>query len=409
MAEQLHIGSDSGGRTSEYAVDGDHYVQNTGTRVPVDLARGEGCYLFDEQGNRYLDLVAGIAVCVLGHSDEVLAEAISKQARTLMHTSNLYWTRPQVDLARELVQRSFPGRVFFSNSGAEANEAAIKLARKWGKLHRDGAYEIISTDGSFHGRTLAAINATGQPKYQKPFYPALDGFQQVPYNDLAAMRAATTDKTVAVLVEPIQGESGVRPADPAYLTGLRQWCDEQNLLLILDEVQTGMGRTGRWWAWQHYGVQPDVMTVAKALGGGIPIGATIANERADCFTPGDHGSTFGGNPLAATAALTVISEIERRGLVEHALEMGEHLAAGFQQLASRHRAVAGERGLGLMRALVLNQDLAPLLLRSSLDQGAILNAVGQRVLRMVPPLVITAAQLDEGVAILDRGLEAAGG
>jgi acetylornithine aminotransferase/acetylornithine/N-succinyldiaminopimelate aminotransferase len=258
--------------------------------------------------------------------------------------------------------------------------------------------------GSFHGRTLGAISATGQPKYQKPFTPLPDGFAQVPFNDIEALKAATTDKTVAILLEPIQGESGVRPADGAYLQAVRDWCDEQGLLLILDEVQTGMGRTGRWWAWQHYGIVPDVMTVAKALGGGFPIGAMIAGERADCFEPGDHGSTFGGNPLATTVSLAVISEIERRGLVDNALEMGEHLAEGLRGLASKYPAVAGERGMGLMRALALNADVAPQILRSALDLGAIINSVGGRTVRMVPALTITAEQVDEAVDILDRAL-----
>ena len=313
----------------------DKFLMQTGRRLPVTFVRGQGCLVYDEAGHEYLDLVAGIAVNLLGHSHPEVAAAVAGQAKTLIHTSNLYYTQPQVELARRLVELSFPSRVFLCNSGAEANEAAIKIARKWGARHRNGAFQIITTLGSFHGRTLATVTAGGQPKYSDPFKPLPDGFIHVPYNDLGAIRAATGAQTVAVMLEPVMGEIGIVPAKPGYLVGVRKWCDEKGLLLILDEVQTGLGRTGRWFAHQHHGITPDVMTLAKGLGGGVPIGACLAAPNADVFEPGDHGSTFGGNPLACVAALAVLKVIERDGLVGHAAEMGEMLHAAIHLLGGR--------------------------------------------------------------------------
>src|SRR2546428_2328219 len=272
-------------------------------RLPVTFVRGNGCRIYDESGREYLDLVAGIAVNLLGHAHPDVVRAVSAQAGALIHTSNLYFTQPQIDLARRLVELSFPSRVFFCNSGAEANEAAIKLARKWGARNRDGAFEIITTTGSFHGRTLATVTAGGQPKYSDPFKPLPDGFVHVPYNDLDAIKAATGEKTVAVMLETVMGEIGIVPARDGYLAGVRKWCDEKGLLLILDEVQTGLGRTGRWFAHQHHGITPDVMTLAKGLGGGVPIGACLAAPKADVFKPADNGPTSGRNPPACAAAL----------------------------------------------------------------------------------------------------------
>src|SRR3989475_3590589 len=276
----------------------DKYLMQTGRRLPVTFVKGQGCLAYDDAGNEYLDLVAGIAVNLLGHSHPEVAAAVAAQSKTLIHTSNLYYTQPQIELARRLVELSFPSRVFFCNSGAEANEAAIKLARKWGARNRDGAFQIITTAGSFHGRTLATITAGGQPKYSDPFKPLPDGFVHVAYNDTQAIESVTTDKTVAVMLEPVMGEIGIVPAAPGYLKRVREWCDKRNLLLILDELQTGLGRTGRWFAHPHAGITPDVMTLAKGLAGGVPIGAGLANERADVLEPGQHGSTVGGNPLA---------------------------------------------------------------------------------------------------------------
>jgi acetylornithine/N-succinyldiaminopimelate aminotransferase len=360
-----------------------------GRRLPVTFVRGQGCLVYDDAGNEYLDMVAGIAVNLLGHAHPEVAAAVAQQAKTLIHTSNLYFTQPQVELARRLVELSFPCRVFFCNSGAEANEAAIKLARKWGTHNRSGAHQIITTLGSFHGRTLATVTAGGQPKYSDPFKPLPEGFVHVPYNDLDAIEAATTARTVAVMLEPVMGEIGVVPAKPGYLAGVRRWCDEQGLLLILDEVQTGLGRTGRWFAHQHHGITPDVMTLAKGLGGGVPIGACLAAPKADVFEPGDHGSTFGGNPLACAAALAVLNVIERDGLVGHAAEMGEMLNAGIHSLGGKE-----VRGLGLMQAVEFAEPRAKAFQQACLEARLVVNAVDDHTIRFVPPLIITAEQID---------------
>src|ERR1700675_1931608 len=361
----------------------------TGRRLPVTFVRGQGCVLYDDQGREYLDLVAGIAVNLLGHAHPDVAAAVTGQVRTLIHTSNLYFTRPQVELARRLVELSFPSRVFLCNSGAEANEAAIKIARKWGTGNRDGAFEIITTTGSFHGRTLAAVTAGGQHKYSDPFKPLPEGFVHVPYNSLDAIKEATGARTVAVMLEPVMGEIGIIAADPGYLAGAREWCDAQNLLLILDEVQTGLGRTGRWFADQHHGIAPDVMTLAKGLGGRVPIGACLANPRADVFEPGDHGSTFGGNPFACAAAIAVLSVIERDGLVGHAAEMGEVLHEAISDLGAKE-----VRGLGLMQAFEFADPRPKAFQKSCLEAGLVVNAVDDHSVRLVPPLIIDSAQID---------------
>jgi predicted acetylornithine/succinylornithine family transaminase len=314
---------------------------------------------------------------------------VTAQASALIHTSNLYYTQPQVELAQRLVELSFPSRVFLCNSGTEANESAIKIARKWGTHHRDGAFEIITTTGSFHGRTLAAVTAGGQHKYSDPFKPLPEGFVHVAYNDLDAIKDATNVRTVAVMLEPVMGEIGIIPADRGYLAGVRNWCDAQNLLLILDEVQTGLGRTGRWFAHQHHAVVPDVMTLAKGLGGGVPIGACLANPRADVFEPGDHGSTFGGNPLACAAAIAVLSTIERDGLVGHAAEMGELLHEAISDLGAKE-----VRGLGLMQAFEFAEPRAKAFQQACLEAGLIVNAVDDHSVRLVPPLIIDSAQID---------------
>ena len=375
----------------------DRYLMQTGRRLPVTLVRGQGCLVYDDAGREYLDLVAGIAVNLLGHAHPDVVAAIGGQAARLIHTSNLYFTQPQVELAQRLVELSFPSRVFFCNSGAEANEAAIKLARKWGVKNRDGAFEVITSTGSFHGRTLATVTAGGQHKYSDPFKPLPAGFVHVPYNDIEAIQAATTDKTVAVMLEPVMGEIGVIPAAPGYLRAVRQWCDERNLLLILDEVQTGLGRTGRWFAHQHAGITPDVMTLAKGLGGGVPIGATLANARADVFEPGDHGSTFGGNPLACAAAATVLHVIERDGLVGHAAEMGEALRGALQDLGAQE-----VRGLGLMQAFQFEEPKAKAFQNACLEGGLIVNAVDDHSIRLVPPLIITAREIDRAHDVMKK-------
>jgi acetylornithine/N-succinyldiaminopimelate aminotransferase len=373
----------------------DKYLMQVGRRVPVTFVRGQGCLLWDDAGKEYLDLVAGIAVNLLGHTHPAVASAVARQAQTLVHTSNLYFTQPQVELARRLVELSFPSRVFFCNSGAEANEAAIKLARKWGLRRRDGAFEVITTEGSFHGRTLAAVTAGGQHKYSDPFKPLPPGFVHVAYNDLDAIKAATTEKTVAVMLEPVMGEIGVIPARDGYLEGVRKWCDERDLLLILDEVQTGLGRTGRWFAHQHHGITPDVMTLAKGLGGGVPIGACLAAPRADVFEPGDHGSTFGGNPLACTASLAVLAVVERDGLVGHAAEMGELLRSALEGLGAKD-----VRGLGLMQAIEFEEARAKPFQQACLDAGVVVNAVDDHTVRFVPPLIISPEEIDRAHEVM---------
>ena len=374
------------------------YLMGTFKRLPVTLVEGRGVTVRDSEGREYLDMVAGIAVNALGHGHPAVVEAVAEQASRLIHTSNLYYTGPQVALARKLVQLSFPSRVFFANSGAEANEAAIKLARKWGKLRRGGAFEIVTTDGSFHGRTLATVTAGGKEAYSAPFAPLPPGFVHVPYGELAPIQSATSADTVAVMLEPIMGEIGVVPPPDGYLEAVRAWCDGQGLLLILDEIQTGIGRTGRWFAHQHHGILPDVMTLAKALGGGVPIGACLAAPRADVFEPGDHGSTFGGNPLACAAGVAVLRTIEEQGLVGHAAEMGELLHASLRELGG----VKLVRGRGLMQAVVFEQPVAREFQTRCLAEGVIVNAVDDETVRLVPPLVISPSEIERAVAAMKR-------
>jgi acetylornithine/N-succinyldiaminopimelate aminotransferase len=380
------------------------YLMHTYNRQPVVLVSGHGCRVRDEDGRDYLDLVAGIAVNCLGHAHPAVANAVQAQSRTLIHTSNLYYTIPQLELAQLLVENSCADRAFFCNSGAEANEGAIKLARKWGKLHRGGAFGIISAQGSFHGRTLATVAATGQAKYQKPFLPMPDGFSQVPYNDLEAIQRATTDQTVGILLEPIQGESGVHPALQAYLEGVRAWCDGMGLLLIFDEVQTGLGRTGRLFGYQHFGVEPDVFTLAKGTAGGLPIGVLLAKEHACVFEPGDHASTFGGSPLVCAAAVATLRTILDEDLAGHAAEVGDYFRSKLWALTDGLPLVREVRGLGLMIGVDLSRDVARQAVSLSLANGLIINATGEHTLRMVPPLILSTAEVDEAVDILERVL-----
>jgi predicted acetylornithine/succinylornithine family transaminase len=381
---------------------------HTYKRQPVVLVRGQGCRVWDENGREYLDLVAGIAVNSLGHSHPAVARAVCQQAQTLIHTSNLYYTIPQVELAKLLVENSCADRAFFCNSGAEANEAAIKLARKWGKLNRGGAYEVISATASFHGRTLATIAATGQPKYQKPFAPMPDGFAQVPYNDLPAIKQATTAKTVAILLEPVQGESGVYPATTEYLRAVRVWCDEQGLLLIFDEVQTGLGRTGKLFGYQHSGVEPDAFTLAKAAAGGLPIGVLLAKERSCVFEPGDHASTFGGGPLICAAALAAVTTILNEDLPGNATRTGDYFRQALRDLAARQPLITEIRGVGLMIGIDLASDISREVVAACLESGLIVNATGEHTLRLVPPLILTTTEVDEAMTILERVLAEVG-
>jgi predicted acetylornithine/succinylornithine family transaminase len=382
------------------------YVMNFITRQPVVFVRGMGMQLWDADGREYLDFLAGIAVCGLGHSHADLVAAIGKQAGTLMHVCNLYYVPQQALLAKRLVQLSGLGKAFFCNSGAEANEAAIKLARKWAKqMHGPERFEIITAEGSFHGRTMATVTATAQPKYHHGFEPMLPGFRYVPFNDLEALRAAVTEQTCAIMLEPIQGESGVRPATVEYLTGVRKLCDELGLLLILDEIQTGLGRTGKWFGHEHYGIRPDIMTLAKTLAGGFPIGACLAtDDAAKAFEPGNHSSTFGGNPLACAAALATLDIIEREGLVENAAEVGAYLHGALRELESSRNDILDVRGMGLMAAIELDRDDAPEVGACCLRKGLVVNPVGRNTVRFLPPLIVQKEHVDSAMRIVSEAL-----
>jgi acetylornithine aminotransferase len=384
----------------------DRVLMHTYGRQPLSIQSGHGVWVRDADGRELIDLVGGIGVNVLGHSHPAVTRALSDQAASLIHTSNLYYTAPQVELAERLIATAFPGRVFLCNSGAEANEAAIKLVRKWGRRHRGGATGIVALQGGFHGRTLGALAATAQPRYREPFEPLPPGFTHATA-DLDAITAAVDDSTAAILIEPIQGETGVVPLPDALVAGVRALCDERDLLLVVDEVQTGMGRTGRWWAHQHAGITPDVMTVAKGLGGGVPIGAVLAAASADVFEPGDHGSTFGGNPLAAAVACAVLRTIDEEHLVDRAARVGEYLRESLLSLRSDGVPVAIVRGRGLMLALVLDEPIAARAGRAALDSGVIVNAIGDSVLRLLPALTITDGEIDEALRRLRAAFDIA--
>ena len=399
--------AETGGHSSREWIEKEHkYYQGTFKRALV-MERGEGVRVWDADGKVYLDLVAGIATNVLGHTHPAVVEAIVEQAHKLVHVSNLYINERQVELAEQLYNVSGGMRSFFSNSGAEANEGAIKLARKFGRVNRNGAYGIISMDRSFHGRTLATTAATGQKKYQDTWRPLPDGFKQVPFNDLDALKAATDEKTAGVLIEAVQGEGGIYPASKEYMEGLRAWCDEQNLVLICDEVQAGMGRTGKFFSWEHMGIRPDIVTMAKGLAGGVPIGAMLAAPRADIFEPGDHGTTFGGNPIACAAGVATMKTIVGDDLVGHAAQLGEYLDKRLHELEAKHTGkMSGIRGLGLMRAFDLAEPRAQDIMDRALEQGVLITNAGPSTIRFVPPLIIQQADLDEAIEKLDVALAA---
>ncbi len=379
----------------------DKYLMRTYRRAPVAFVAGQGARLTDLEGKTYLDFVAGIAVTVLGHNHPAVTAAIRAQAARVLHVSNLYQIPQQAELARWLVAHCALDRAFFCNSGAEANEAAIKLARKWGHSRGDGRFQIIVAEHSFHGRTLGTLAATAQPKYQRGFEPLPAGFRAVPFNDLDAVEDAITEEVCAVMLEPVQGEGGIHIASADYLRGVRRVCHERGVLLIFDEVQTGVGRTGRLFAYEHFATVPDILTLAKGLGGGMPIGAMLAREdAAEAFSPGDHGSTFGGNPLACAAALAVLTTIESDGLVERAANVGAYMLERLRALARRHPVIADVRGIGLMVAVELSIEAAPVV-DACRERGLLVNAVQPNTLRLVPPLIITPADVDEAVEILD--------
>ena len=380
------------------------YFQATFKRQPVTFVRGQGSRVWDSEGNVYIDLVAGIAVNVLGHCHPAVIEAVQQQVTQLVHVSNLYYNTRQIELAEQLALLSNGMRSFFSNSGAEANEGAIKLARKYGRLHRNGAYEIISMERSFHGRTLATTCATGQASYQATWVPLADGFKQTPFNDLEALKAATSEKTAGVLIEPVQGEGGIWVGTPEFIQGVRQWCDEQNLVLICDEIQAGMGRTGKFFSWEHYGIVPDIITMAKGLAGGIPIGAMLTGPRSDIFAPGDHGTTFGGNPVACAAALATLKTIRDEHLVEHAAHMGTYWHSKLAALCQKYPFIDSPRGIGLMQAVNVQHELASAIVQQALTYGLLLNNLGPSTLRMVPPLNLSREDAEEAAELLERAL-----
>jgi len=392
-------------KSSEWiAIDNRYYAQ-TVRRQPVVLVRGQGTRVWDADGKEYLDFVAGWAVDNLGHCHPAVTQAIVEQAATLLQTSNQFYTVPQLLLAQLLIDHSCLDRVFFGNSGAEANEGALKLARKYGKQHRNGAYEVITAFSSFHGRTLATVAATGQPHYQEPFTPLLPGFVHVEYNDVEGIMNATTDKTAAVLLEPVQGEGGVIIPDDDYLKRVREWCDKQGLLLILDEVQTGMGRLGSLFGYQEYGVEPDVMTLAKGLGYGVPIGAFLSKEHCMALVPGDHGSTFGGNALATAAAYAGTKYLIEHNIPAQAKVMGEHLLGRLNELKSRFSFISDVRGKGLLVALEFDSNISGQVLTHANQAGILLNGVKPNAIRFMPPLTISAAEIDEGMGRLEQALK----
>jgi len=380
----------------------DHYVFNTYGRIQKVFVRGEGSTLWDEDGNRYTDFLAGIAVCSLGHCHPEVTATITRQASTLVHVSNLYYTQPQAELAKMLVEKSFADRVFFANSGAEANEAAIKLARRYfNREEGNQRSKIISMKQSFHGRTMATLTATGQDKIKHGFAPLIEGFIHIPFNDIEALKEAMDDTVCAVMMEPVQGEGGVVAADQEYMNQVRSICDQEGVLLIFDEVQTGMGRCGHLFAHEIYGVKPDIMTLAKALANGLPMGAMLATQRAaEGFAVGSHATTFGGTPLVASVALTVLSIISRPEFLRECQEKGEYFKERLTLLKKSHPEIRAVRGEGLLIGVELEVEAAPIV-EACLKKGFIINAIQGNILRFAPPLIITRGEIDALVDVLD--------
>ena len=381
------------------------FVMKTYNRFPVSFVRVEGCWLYDEEGRKYLDMLAGIAVCNLGHCHPRVSEAICEQARTLIHTSNLFHIKPQAELAELICKNSFGDKVFFCNSGAEANEGALKLARRYGTEKNPEKYEIIAFKNSFHGRTMAAVTVTGQGKYSEGFGPMIPGVKFAEFNDLSSVEKVISERTAGIIVEPVQGEGGVVPADKEFLKGLRELSNRYDALLIFDEVQTGIGRTGTLFAYENYGVEPDVMTLAKALGNGVPIGAIVTKGKAsNVLKPGLHASTFGGNFLSTRAGVEVMREVTKEGFLERVREKGNYLKSKLKELKEEFPELIEEvRGLGLMIGVLLSKPCNDVVV-SALKKGLIINCTAGNVLRFVPPLVITEEEIDYGIAILKEVL-----
>ena len=381
----------------------DKVIATTYNRFPIVITRGKGCTVWDSEGRAYTDFVAGIAVCNLGHAHPGVSKALSDQANILFHVSNLYYTVPQVELASWLVDNSFADRIFFCNSGAEANEAAIKLAKKYfndkGDLQRN---RIIAMEKSFHGRTMATLSATGQDMIKQGFNPLLEGFDFVPFNDIDALKNKIKPFTCAVLMEPIQGEGGVRCPDAEYLKDVRRLCDETGALLIFDEIQTGMGRTGKLFAYEHFGIEPDIMTLAKALANGLPIGAMLAREHiAAAFGPGSHASTFGGTPVIAAASLEVVRTLVRERVIDHCLQIGAYFKERLLWLKDRHNSIADVRGIGLLLGIKLKTDGGPVV-KKCMEKGFLINCIQGNILRFIPPLIIKKDEIDPLVTCLDE-------
>ena len=385
----------------------DRYTMTTYARQPVTFVRGEGVLLFDDRGKSYRDFLAGIAVCNLGHTHPAVTKAICDQALKLTHVSNLFYTEPQAETARLLVKSCFADRVFFCNSGAEANEGALKLSRLWGKKYLGGAYGVITMKGSFHGRTMKTLTATGQKKIQEGFEPLAPGFKYAEYGNLDSLTESWDDNTCAVMLEPILGEGGVVMPPEGYLEGVRKLCDERGAMLIYDEIQTGLGRTGAFFAHQHSGVAPDVMTLAKGLANGLPVGAVLATEKAaELFTPGKHGTTFGAGPVVMAAAAAVMNQMLAQGFMDRVRETGEYFKAGLVALASKHEAkITGVRGMGLILGLVLAASCGEMV-GAMLEKGFVVNCTQGNVLRFLPPLVVGKEDIDALLAALDEAIEA---
>ena len=388
--------------TAELMTRADRVMARTYTRFPLVFEKGEGSTLIDTAGRSYLDFVAGIAVCNLGHAHPRLGRSLADQAGKLWHVSNLYYTTPQIELADWLVNHSFADRVFFGNSGAEANEAAIKLARRYFKERNEhGRFRIVTMEQSFHGRTMATLSATGQDKIKKGFDPVLEGFDYVPFNDVKALRSKIGADTCAVLVEPIQGEGGVRCPPADYLKAVREICDESGVLLIFDEIQTGMGRTGKLFAYEHFGIEPDVMTLAKALANGLPIGAMLAREEiAAAFTAGSHASTFGGTPIVTSVAGQVCRMLVDEKIIDHAHAMGQYFRDRLLDLKARHAVIDDVRGMGLLLGMKLSIEGATIV-SQCMEKGFLINCIQEKILRFVPPLIITQAEIDSLIGCLD--------
>ena len=382
------------------------YYMHVVNRQPVVIVRGEGTRVWDDQGKEYLDFTAGWAVNNVGHANQAMAEAIASQARTLLQTSNQFFTVPQLELAEALIENSVMDKVFFCNSGAEANEGAVKLARKWGRKNKNGPGEIITAYNSFHGRTMNMVAATAQPKYQEAWAPVPVGFVHVDFGNLDQIKAATSQDTVAVMLEPVQSEGGVNIPERDYLRGVRAWCDERDLLLILDEVTTGLGRLGMLFGYEAFEVEPDVVTLAKGLGGGVPIGAFLCNERANVLEPGDHGSTFGGNALTCAAANASTRYLIDNNVSENAAEVGSYLMSKLDGLRSKHEIISNVRGMGCLVGVEFSADIASSLLPSCNDSGLLLNVTRPNLVRWLPPLTVTKEEVDEAVDRFERALDA---